>query len=351
MNKLFLIIGCLLAGLQISYGQAAATKQMKPRELKEMAATVQQFLNVLPDSLKQKAMYPFDDEERFNWHFTPRPRKGACYKSMNSQQRQSALAILQTVLSEKGYAKTSAIMELEIILKALEKRAPEDNYRDPENYYFTIFGTPGGKTPWAWRMEGHHISLNFSSVTGQLLSSTPAFLGSNPAIVPEGPQKGKQILKLEEDLARSLMQSFSAEQLKTVIIDVKAPGDIITSNKRKAILESSQGIRMAEMSLIQKKRFMELLNVYLDNFKEDLAVNHMKKIRKAGLDNLRFAWAGSQERGKGHYYRIHGPTLLIEYDNTQNDANHVHTVVRDLTDDFGEDILKKHYDQQAHGKD
>ncbi|QHT70959.1 DUF3500 domain-containing protein [Rhodocytophaga rosea] len=350
MKKFFVIIGCLLAGLQVSYGQAAASKQLKPRELREMAATVQQFLNVLPDSLKQKAVFPFDDEERFNWHFTPRPRKGACYKSMNQSQRQAALAIIQTVLSEKGNAKTIAIMELEIILKALENREPNDHYRDPENYYFTVFGTPGGKEPWAWRMEGHHISLNFSSVTGQLLSSTPAFLGSNPAIVPDGPQKGKQILKLEEDLARSLMQSFSAEQLKTVIIDVKAPGEIITSNKRKAILESSQGIRMAEMSLIQKKRFMELLNVYLDNFNEELAVNHMKKIRKAGLDNLRFAWAGSQERGQGHYYRIHGPTLLIEYDNTQTHANHVHTVVRDLTDDFGEDILKKHYDQQAHGK-
>jgi hypothetical protein len=254
------------------------------------------------------------------------------------------------VLSEKGYAKTTAIMELESVLKVLEKRAPDDHYRDSENYYFTIFGNPGGKEPWAWRMEGHHISLNFSSVTGQLLSSTPAFMGSNPAIVPDGEQKGKQILKLEEDLARSLMQSFTPEQLKTVIIDVKAPGEIITSNKRKAILESYQGITMAEMSLIQKKRFLELLNVYLDNFKEELAVNHMKKIKKAGLDNLRFAWAGSQERGQGHYYRIQGPTLLIEYDNTQTNANHVHTVVRDLTDDFGEDVLKKHYDQQAHGK-
>lgn len=346
----FFLAACLLMYAQVCFSQSATARKPKPRDLNAMASSVQHFLNSLPDSLRTKAMYPFDDEERFNWHFVPRTRKGACYKSMDPQQRKQALGLLQTVLSKEGFAKTREIMELESVLKVLENRAPADNRRDPENYYFTVFGNPSGKEPWGWRLEGHHLSLNFSSVTGQMLSNTPAFLGSNPAIVPSGPQKGKQILKKEEDMARSLMESFTPSQLKTVIVNSVAPGEIITGNSRKAILESNDGISLPQMNLVQKKKFIELLNLYLDNFSDELAVNHMKKIKKAGLEKLRFAWAGSLERGKGHYYRIQGPTLLIEYDNTQNNNNHVHTVVRDLTNDFGEDILRIHYEQQPHGK-
>jgi hypothetical protein len=176
------------------------------------------------------------------------------------------------------------------------------------------------------------------------------FMGANPAIVPDGPQKGKQILKQEEEMARNLLQSFSAGQLKTVIIHETAPKEIVTGNNRKAILDSKEGLTYVQMNASQKKLLMQLLEVYLSNFKAQLSENHMQKMRKAGLENLLFAWAGSTERGKEHYYRILGPTLLIEYDNTQTNANHVHVVVRDLTNDFGEDVLKKHYERQPHGK-
>jgi hypothetical protein len=350
MNKLFFTLGFLLLLGQISFSQPSSAKQPSPGKIKEMASSVQYFLDLLPDSLRSKAMYAFDSDERYNWHFVPRARKGACYKSMDDKQRQAAKDLMRAVLSEKGFAKTEAIMEMESVLKELEKRAPSDNWRDPENYYFTVFGTPSATAPWGWRIEGHHLSLNFSSLNSQVVSNTPAFLGSNPAVVPSGPQKGKQILKQEEDLARDLMRTFSPAQLKGIIVEDTAPKDIITGNSRKAILEANNGISMAKMTLIQKKKFIELLNLYLDNFESELAGNQMKKIKKAGLDKLKFAWAGSLEKGKGHYYRIQGPTLLIEYDNTQNDNNHVHTVVRDLTNDFGEDVLKKHYQQQEHGK-
>jgi hypothetical protein len=349
MRKVAFLIVIHLIIVQAAFCQSAASKQYSPKQLKNMVSVTQKFLDALPDSLRTKATYPFDSEERFNWHFVPRARNGAPYKSMNNQQRQAAMALLQTALSAQGYAKTQAIMELESVLKILEGRAPSDNYRDPENYYFTVFGTPSAKGPWGWRVEGHHLSLNFSSLTNEIISNTPAFMGSNPAIVPSGPHKGKQILKQEEELARDLMQSFSPSQLKDAMVESTAPGDIITANNRKAILEANNGITLAQMNAAQKKIFMDLLNTYLNNFHEELAGNHMKKLKKAGLDNLRFAWAGSTERGKGHYYRIKGPTLLIEYDNTQNNANHVHTVVRDLTNDFGEDVLRKHYEQQPHG--
>jgi hypothetical protein len=315
-----------------------------------MVKTVQTFLRTLPDSLQKKAIYPFESEERYNWYFVPRARNGVPVKQLNETQRNAAMAILQESLSAPGYSKAAAIIEMENVLKVLENRKPEDDYRDPGKYYFTVFGTPSKKEAWGWRIEGHHLSLNFSSLTNEVVSATPMFMGSNPAIVPDGPQKGKQILKQEEELARTLLGSFSPEQLKTVIIDQTAPKEIITGNNRKAILESKEGITYAQMSASQKKIFMQLLEMYLSNFREQLSEHHLRKVKKAGLETLLFAWAGSTERGKEHYYRVLGPTLLIEYDNTQTNANHVHIVVRDLTNDFGEDALKKHYEQQSHQK-
>jgi hypothetical protein len=345
-----LILFALACLLSCHLAAAQPSTKSKPRVSVDMVKTVNNFLASLPDSLQKKATYPFESEERYNWYFVPRARNGVPVKQLSEGQRKAAMAILQESLSDPGYSKAVAIIEMENVLKVLENRKPEDGYRDPEKYYFTIFGTPSKKEAWGWRIEGHHLSLNFSSLTNEVVSATPMFMGSNPAIVPDGPQKGKQILKQEEELARTLMQSFSADQLKTAIIDQTAPKEIVTGNNRKAILDSKEGITYARMDAAQKKVFTELLKVYLGNFREQLSENHMSKIKKAGLDNLLFAWAGMTERGKEHYYRIVGPTLLIEYDNTQNNANHVHIVVRDLTNDFGEDALKKHYEQQSHEK-
>ncbi|GEO04710.1 hypothetical protein AAE02nite_23740 [Adhaeribacter aerolatus] len=322
------------------------------RQNNNLVQAAQVFLQSLTPGQQQQAVFEFSDEERFNWHFVPRERKGLPLKEMDVRQRELAMALLQKTLSEQGYGKAKAIMELEVILKALENRPPDDTYRDPDKYYFSIFGNPTAQDPWGWRVEGHHLSLNFSSITGQVISQTPAFMGANPAIVPDGPAKGKQILKQEAALGFTLLHSFSAEQLKTVVIAEKAPNEIVTGNARKAMLEKPVGLRYPQMTPAQQKIFSQLLQLYLNNYQQDLARALRQKVEKAGMDNMYFAWAGSPEPGAGkpHYYRIHSPVILIEYDNSQNNANHVHTVIRDLTNDFGEDALKVHYQKHLHKK-
>jgi hypothetical protein len=307
-----------------------------------------EFLSLLDDSLASRARYTFDDEERFNWHFVPRERNGLSFNNMNEKQRQAALALLKTSLSEQGYQKAANIMALENVLREVENRPANDTYRDPLNYYITIFGNPDEDSVWGWRLEGHHISINFSSADAQIVSSTPTFWGSNPAIVRSGRYTGRQILKQESDLGFTLVNSLDMGQMKMAIVSGKAPADIITGNNRRAELNEAKGLGYTLMNDQQKKLFMQLLNVYVRNYQLGFSKRLMEKIEKAGIENLSFAWAGSLQPGAGHYYRIQGPMLLIEYDNTQNNANHVHTVVRDLTNDFAEDILREHYRKEHH---
>jgi hypothetical protein len=240
---------------------------------------------------------------------------------------------MKVALSEEGYDKATSIIALEEILRELEGRPEGDTHRDPDNYSFTIFGTPAKDNVWGWRVEGHHLSLNFSSATNEIISGTPAFMGSNPAVVPSGKEKGMQILK-----------EFSKGQLKKVIIMEEAPGDIITANKREADLGEFKGIPVGEMNNSQRELLLQLLDLYIQNYNKEFASGFMDRIKSKGIENIYFAWAGSTEKNGPHYYRIHGPNLIIEYDNTQNNANHVHTVIRDLENDFGGDLLKKHYE-------
>lgn len=304
------------------------------------------FLSLLDESQKTKVLYAYDDEERFNWHFVPRERNGLPFKEMNEKQHQAALALLKTCLSEQGYQKANNIIALENVLREVESRPADDTYRDPMNYSITIFGTPAADSLWGWRIEGHHMSINFSSADSQIISSTPTFWGSNPAVVRTGRYRGRQILKQETNLGFTLVNSLDMNQLRTAVIAEKAPADIITGNQRKAELQEPSGLAYTEMSEQQKKLLMQLLNVYVKNYQLGFSKRLMEKIEKAGIENLSFAWAGSLQPGAGHYYRIQGPMLLIEYDNTQNNANHVHTVVRDLTNDFAEDILREHYQKE-----
>jgi hypothetical protein len=311
-----------------------------------LAQKANEFLSLLDDSQSGKARYEFGDEERYNWHFVPKERNGISFNDLNQKQREAALALLKASLSEQGYRKANDIMALENILREVENRPADDKYRDPLNYYVTIFGNPEDKNPWGWRLEGHHISINFSSADGGIISSTPTFWGSNPAVVKTGRYTGRQILKQETDLGFTLVNSLNLDQLKVAVIADKAPSEIITGNQRKAELQEPKGLAFADMSEPQKKLFMQLLNVYVKNYQLGFSKRLMEKIEKAGIENLSFAWAGSLQPGAGHYYRIQGPILLIEYDNTQNNANHVHTAVRDLTSDFAEDILKEHYQKE-----
>jgi hypothetical protein len=237
-------------------------------------------------------------------------------------------------------------MELEHILRSLEGDAKLSDgrfRRDPLNYHFCIFGEPASKGTWGWRFEGHHISLNFFCKDGKIVSSTPSFLGSNPAIVRDGEKKGIQVLKDEMVLGFELVNSFTPEQLKTARFSDSAPHEILSGNSRKAKPLSPAGIMYTALDPTQRKVFEQLLDLYVDNYELGFSKTLMEKIVKAGMHNLSFAWAGSLKPGNGEYYRIQGPMLLIEYDNTQNNGNHVHTIVRDLTNDFAEDILEEHY--------
>ena len=310
------------------------------------------FLNTLSAELKSKTLFSLNDSERMNMNYVPIERKGPTFHDFNEKQKHAALDLLKASLSNQGYHKSTEIMQLENVLFMIEnnttKKPEGKTYRDPLNYHLCIFGKPSPNDFWGWRFEGHHISLNFTSTKGKIISSTPSFFGSNPAIVTIDEQKGKEILKSETDLGFKLVNSLTPDQLKVAKFSDVPPGDIITGNKRKVENIETKGIRYTSLTEDQKKTFMALLNVYIDNYDLDFANTFRDKIKKAGIDKLYFAWAGSLKPGTGHYYRIYGPVLLIEYDNTQNHANHVHTVVRDLTNDYGEDILREHYKTDHH---
>ncbi len=260
-------------------------------------------------------------------------------------QKDAAFNLVKTCLSEQAVTKVKAIMQLDNVLKAMEHRGPNDHFRDTGKYYFTVFGIPGDKTIWGWRLEGHHITFNFSSEKGKIVSGTPGFLGSNPGIVQDGPQKGEQVLKDEADMGFALLHSLTAEQLKATRVDTTAPNEIITFISRKAILLKPEGITYTQLDTKQQEQLLQLVRLYINRYTRLFADKMLKEIEKAGLNNLTFAWAGATEPmiGKAHYYRIQGPTIIIEYDNSQNNANHVHSVVRDLQNDFGGDLLLQHY--------
>ncbi|HEV7348830.1 DUF3500 domain-containing protein [Telluribacter sp.] len=329
---------------------AAAPEDGKKETLnQQMTKAVRAFLGTLDaDQLKQ-TQRAFDDSLRFDWHFVPRERKGLALKQMNDKQRAAAMGMVKVMMSDEGYRKISEIIDLENVLRVVENRPPNDTRRDPENYSFLVFGTPGEKDPWSWRIEGHHLSLHFSSVTGKLVY-TPSFMGTNPAhVLVDMPQKGRRVLKEEEDLGFRLLNSFTDAQRQKVILGNKSPYEMFTSNNRTAQLSTFEGIPLSDMTPAQQEVFRQLIGIYLNRYHVTLKNQQMEQLQKAGMNKIYFAWIGDTElimgKDKGHYYRIHGPTLLIEFDNTQNDANHIHTVVRDLTNDFGDDLLRQHYEK------
>lgn len=319
---------------------------------KEALASAQYFLKTLDSEKLSKAFLPYETEERRNWFFVPIDRKGLPLMEMTEPQRDAALKLIKSSVSESAGKTTLSIMQLEIILKQIEKLPLESNRRHPGKFYFSIFGTPDAQKLWGWRIEGHHVSLNFASENGKIISGTPLFLGSNPAVVPEGyPEAGKQLIKQEEVLGLDLLHSFTDEQLKKVIISDKSPTEILSSNSAHILRADSlkTGISFTEMTKNQQQKLIGLISFYVARYPFGFANEFMQKIEKAGLNKLIFTWMGAKEAkigNGGHYYRIQNPVLFVEYDNTQNNANHVHTVIRDLTNDFGEDMLRKHYEQE-----
>lgn len=316
--------------------------EMESETAGRMAEAATTFLASLTVEQQGRVMFSLENDERFNWHYIPRERRGLPWKEMDGSQRKFAHGLLSSGLSRRGYAKAVDIMGLESILAELEgpnRRFP----RDPDLYHVSLFGTPSDDSPWGWRVEGHHVSVNFLIVGGKRIAPTPNFFGANPARVPKGPLEGLRILAAEEDLARQLLASLQPQQQTRVIIDPVAPADIITTAEPRVKIDAPNGLAGADMRENQIRIMMDLLAEYTSRMPDDVADTRMNQIEKDGKEYIHFAWAGSVKRGEGHYYRVHGPSFLIEYDNTQNNANHIHTVWRDLKDDWGEDLLRGHY--------
>jgi hypothetical protein len=330
------------------------------RSSSAMATAATRFLAGLTPDQRQQATFAFDAEERMRWHFVPfetYPRKGLTIKEMNQGQRKLAHDLIKAGLSTRGYLTASSIMDLETVLGAIEaaNRAaaaqPPRNpplVRDPERYFFSIFGTPSAKDTWGWRVEGHHVSLHFTVVNGTLVAGSPTFFGSNPAEVREGPKKGLRLLAAEEDAARTLLESLDASQRAKAIFDPKAPNDMITMANVDITPLSPTGLAAESMTAAQRDLLMKLVDVYTGFMAPDIAADRQARLKKAGLEKIGFAWAGEVERGKKHYYRIQGPTFLVEFDNTQNDGNHIHSVWRDFNGDFGRDLLREHLKSSPH---
>jgi hypothetical protein len=298
------------------------------------------FLASLTPEQQQKVRFTFSDDERLNWHFIPKERKGLPLREMTPTQKHLAHGLLSTALSQQGYLKAVTIMSLEDILRILEKDSGER--RNPEKYYFSVFGEPSDKSVWGLRVEGHHLSLNFTVVNGKVAGS-PNFYGSNPAEVREGPRKGLRVLHAEEDKARELLSSLTPEQKAVAIVSKEAYKDILTVAERKAVLKGQpNGLSASKMTSRQRELLQRLLEEYTRNMPDDVAAAREALVKKAGT-NMYFAWAGVEQKGGPHYYRIAGPDFLVEYDNTQNNANHVHSVWREYKGDWGEDLLAEHY--------
>ena len=338
-----------LAALSLVFAISIADAVARLRAGAAMAASAKQFLAALGPEQRAKASFSFDDEQRLDWHFIPRPRKGLPLKELDAKQRQLAQDFLKTGLSQRGYLKATAIMDLETILREIEGGRGQ-NVRDPELYYFSVFGEPAAKGRWGWRVEGHHLSLNFTVVNGTMVATTPAFMGTNPAEVREGPRRGLRVLKAEEDLARDLLGSLDEAQRKAAIFEATAPKDIITMNAKQVDPLAPAGIAAGRLNARQQELLKKLIEEYIGNMPGDLAAERTEKLRRAGFEKIHFAWAGSTERNQPHYYRLQGPTFLVEYDNTQNNANHIHAAWRDFAGDFGRDLLREHYRAAPHAK-
>ena len=328
------------------------------RSSSAMADAANAFLGGLTPEQRAKATFAFDSSERTHWNFIPIegfPRNGLMTKDMTDAQRKKAHDLLKAGLSQRGYLTASAIMDLETILGDLENRGRdggrgrgEGMTRDPGRYFFSVFGTPSKKDTWGWRAEGHHVSLQFTVVKGTLIASSPTMFGSNPAEVLEGPKKGLRILADQEDTARALLMAFDEGQRTRAVIQNAALNEIVTTNKVEVTPLSPVGLTADAMTPAQRDMLMKVIETYTSKMADDIAAERVAKIRKAGVEKIGFAWAGEAERGKKHYYRIQGPTFLIEHDNSQNNGNHIHSVWRDFAGDFGRDLLREHLKAVAH---
>jgi Protein of unknown function (DUF3500) len=334
----------ILAGLLGATFVLCAAAQHKPHptaaSAENMRASMERLLAALSQESRSQALRPFEDRERTDWHYTPRSRNGVSLKDMDSRGRDAVHALLRTALSGAGYRKAVNIIELEIVLREIETFGW---MRDPERYYVTVYGTPDRAKPWGWRFEGHHLSLNFTLAGNRLALDAPSFFGANPATVPRGPRMGLRALGEEHDAGWALLDSLTEAQRREAVFEARTYGDIVTRNRDKVAPLDAAGIPASKLDAKQRGLLWKLIEIYASSFEPGLARARLARARQGGVEALRFGWAGSTTRGRPHYYRVQGKLFLIEYDASQDDGNHVHTVWRDFSGDFGRDLLREHY--------
>jgi len=354
--------------------------------VQRMGEAATSFLASLSPDQRACAVFSLDDQERTRWYYTPNPRQGLPLAAMERDQQRLAHRLAATGLSRSGYFTATAIIGLESTLDAVEGWSRPGRGRDPLLYYVSVFGRPDDHGPWGWRFEGHHVSLNYTIVDGRIVAPTPTFFGSNPAETPLGAVGTLRPLAGVEDLARELVHLLDAGQRAAATLSPIAPPDIVAGNRARVVegalplpapvlsgapitpaLEreaeagwqamgltpehldglrystAPKGLAAASMQAGQRELLDALLREYVGRMPEDLAAIELGALRRDGLDGVHFAWAGELEPHRPHYYRLQGPRFLVEYDNTQDDANHVHTVWRDPEDDFGAALLARHY--------
>lgn len=318
----------------ISWPDAAAA-------VERMVAAAVAFADDLDADQQRQALHPFAADARRDWHYVPRRRPGLPLRAMSETQRRAVWRLLDAVLSAKGSAKVKGVLALEAIL---QDGTRDKAYRDPENYALALFGRPG-PAPWAWRFEGHHVSLTLTIVPEVGLAVTPRFFGANPfsgRVVPAAPGGGLAgVLERESALAFEIVQGLDAADLRQALIAAASPADIVSGPGRERALREPAGLPLDAMPATLRHRATSLLETFFSHLAPELARAQMRHLEEAGLGALRFAWAGATTPDRLHYYRLHGPTLIIEYDRTT--ADHAHAVWHDPINLFGEDHLRRHH--------
>lgn len=341
MSRAMMWIACSLVMVSIATAKEASTADVGAA----MTGAAQKFLATLDDAAAAKARMSFDDPARLDWHNIPKPeRKGLQVRDMTREQREACHNLLRAALSDVGYDKAVKIMALENNLREGEKGLAGSPLRDPERYFLTIFGEPALKGTWGWSFEGHHFSLNFVIRDGDVVSDTPSFWGANPAtleiVVPGGPAKGTRTLAQEEQLAFDLVNSLDESQRTAAVIAEEAPAEYRAGGAPQPPQTPPEGLAAAKMNDAQKEQLRALLKTYSGNLAAPLAAARIAEIEASDFGRVHFAWAGGTKSGVPHYYRVQGPSFVLELVNFQpdpagNPANHIHSVWRNLRGDFG----------------
>ncbi len=290
--------------------------------INEIASRAANYLASLNESQRAKSTYAFNDPELTRWHWTTPggfPRHGLPLIEMEISQRDTAFAMLQSSQSGYGLQKSLDIISLQ-----------NDLGNDPERYYVTVFGTPGVE-PWGWRWEGHHLSRRYNVINGKL-SVTPFFLGSWPTVN----NAGLKAMEREEWAARELVTSLDESQQALAIFQKDTLGRHVTGNEAYVTPLETIGIPTSDLNADRQALVMEVIHKYLDTLPDLIAASHLDRLQAAGFENIYFAWAGSLEANNPHYYRLQGPTFLLEHDNSRNRGTHIHSVWRDFAEDFGQ---------------